>query len=523
MSPLTHAPAAPRFISAERAAHLLGGLRATSGQEHAVFSPLDASPLAAVPQSSDADVVAAFRSAREAQPGWASTAVTQRCAALLRFHDLLLTHQGDLADLIVAETGKARRDAVEEVFHTAMTARYYGVQGPGLLAPQRRRGLLPVLTRVEVNHPPTGVVGVISPWNYPLTMAFSDGLAALAAGNTVVGKPDAQTMLTAAAGLELLRRAGVPHDVWQLVAGPGAEVGSAIVERADYVCFTGSTATGRGIAARAGERLIGVSLELGGKNPMLVLADADLDAAAAGAVRGCFANAGQLCVSFERIYVDQAVHEEFLERFVAATAALDLKVGLGWDSDVGTLVSADQLAQVSAQVEDARAKGAQIRIGGRPRPDLAPYAFEPTILTGVTSDMTCYRTETFGPVVAVYPVSGEAEAVAAANDDSHGLNASVWTRDARRGRAVAAQLRTGGVNVNEAFAASFGSVHAPMGGMSDSGLGRRQGPEGLYRFTQPQTVATQRLIAVGTPPGMTPESFAAAMTTGLRVLKKLRW
>ncbi len=522
MTDAVTAPPAP-LIDATTAARLVRLVTATSGSTHQVNSPLDGRPLVAVPQSSPQDVAAAFAAARRAQPGWAATPASRRCAALLRFHDLLLSHQGELADLIVAETGKARRDAVEEVFHTAMTARYYGLHAAALLAPQRRRGVFPVLTRVQVNHPPAGVIGVISPWNYPLTMAFSDGVAALAAGNAVVAKPDAQTMLTAAAGLELLRRAGVPEDVWRIVAGPGSRVGADVVERAEYVCFTGSTATGARIAARAGERLIGASLELGGKNPMLVLADADLDAAVAGAVRGCFANAGQLCVSFERIYVEQDVFEAFLTRFVAATAALDLRVGMGWDGDVGTLVSADQLAKVSGQVEDARARGARVRAGGRPRPDLAPYAYEPTILTGVEPGMACYREETFGPVVAVYPVATEADAIAAANDDRHGLNASVWSRDARRGRAVAAQLRTGSVNVNEAFGASFASLSAPMGGMGESGLGRRQGPEGLYRFTRPQTVATQRGLGFGTPPGLSQEAFAAAMTAGLRVLRTLRW
>lgn len=498
-------------------------VRATSGTGHETFSPLDGAPLARVPQSDATDLDAAFAAARAAQPAWAARSASERGKVLGAFHDLLLTHQGELADLIVAETGKTRNDAVQEVFHTAMTARYYAQNAAAMLRPQRRRGGLPLLTRVDVLHPPTGVVGIISPWNYPLTMAFSDGVAALAAGNAVVSKPDAQTMLTAAAGLRLLREAGLPDDVWQLVAGPGALVGVGVVDRADYVCFTGSTATGRGIAQRAGQRLIGASLELGGKNPMLVLADADVEAAALGAIRGCFSNAGQLCVSFERLYVARPLLERFTDRFVAATRELDLTVGRGWEGDVGTLVSADQLAKVSGQVDDARAKGARVLVGGRARPDLAPYAYEPTVLSGVTPDMTCYRTETFGPVVAVYPFETEDEAVAAANDDVHGLNASVWSRDHRRARAIAARLRCGTVNVNEAFGASLASLSAPMGGMGESGLGRRQGAEGLYRFTQTQSVATQRFMGLGTPAGMAKEAFAEAMTTGLRVLKALRW
>ncbi|MDO5535671.1 MAG: succinic semialdehyde dehydrogenase [Propionibacteriaceae bacterium] len=511
-----------RLLPPATVARLLPLVCATSGETTATESPLDGSYLAEVPQSSIADVDAAFDRARAAQPAWAERGASARGRRLLEFHDLLLSEQAALADLIVVETGKSRRDAIEEVFHVAMTARYLGVHAAKVLASQRRPGVIPGLTRIDVHHVPKGVVGVISPWNYPLTMAFSDGLAALAAGNTVVAKPDAQTMLSALAGLELLRRAGVPDDVWQVVAGPGDVVGTALVDRADHITFTGSTATGRNVAARAGGRLIGASMELGGKNPMLVLEDADLDAAVDGAIRGCFSNAGQLCVSFERLYVARPVFDAFAERFVAATVALELRPGLDWSGEVGTLTTSAQLEKVSAHVEDARAHGARVLAGGRPRPDLAPWSYEPTILTDVPESAELYRGETFGPVVALYPFDTEDEAIAAANDSAYGLNASVWSRDHRRARAVAARLRVGSVNVNEAIAASFGSLHAPMGGFGDSGLGRRQGPEGLLRFTDAQTVATQRLMGLGTPSGLSRESFAEVMTGALRVMRWLR-
>lgn len=514
---------AAHHVKPARVQHLVGLVNATSGQTNRTVSPLDASHLADIPQSSIADVERAFTRARCAQAAWAGLGASDRGRRLLEFHDLLLAEQAQLADLIIVETGKSRRDAVEEVFHVAMTARYYGVHAAGILRAERRQGVIPGLTRVDVNHVPQGVVGVISPWNYPLTMGFSDGLAALAAGNTVVAKPDAQTMLTALAGLELLRRAGVPDDVWQIVAGAGHVIGTAIIDRADYVTFTGSTATGRRVAARAAERLIGASLELGGKNAMLVLADADLDAAVDGAIRGCYGNAGQLCVSFERLYVARACYEEFRDRFVEATRALDLRPGLDWSGDVGTLTSADQLAKVTAHVEDARERGAMILTGGRARPDLAPWSYEPTILERVTPDMALFREETFGPVVALYPFDSEDEAIEAANNSAFGLNASIWSRDHARARALASRLRAGSVNVNEAIAASFGSLSAPMGGFGDSGLGRRQGPEGLLRFTEPQTVATQRLIGLGAPAGVSREKFAEVMSGALKLMRSLRF
>lgn len=517
----THTDAA-RLVPPATVARLLSQLTATGAAGEPTASPLDGSALTAVPRSTPDDVDAAFASARAAQPAWAGLGASDRGRRLLEFHDLLLAHQAGLADVIVAETGKSRRDAVEEVFHTAMTARYYGQFAAGFLRSERRRGVFPVLTRIDVHHHPKGVVGVISPWNYPLTMAFSDGLAALAAGNTVVAKPDAQTMLTALAGLELLRAAGVPEEAWQVVAGPGDVVGGALVDRADAVCFTGSTRTGRAVGVRAAERLVSASLELGGKNPMIVCADADLTAAVDGAIRGCFSNAGQLCASFERLYVAREVLDEFTDALVAATRALRLAPGPGWHADVGTLTNAAQLEKVSGHVDDARAHGATVLCGGRPRPDLAPFSYEPTILAGVGRDAALYREETFGPVVALYPFDDEDEAVAAANDSAQGLNAAVWTRDHRRGRALAARIRCGTVNVNEAIAASFGSLSAPMGGMGESGLGRRQGPEGLLRFTETQAVATQRGMSLGTPAGMDKERFAALMTASLRVMRRLR-
>jgi succinate-semialdehyde dehydrogenase/glutarate-semialdehyde dehydrogenase len=484
-------------------------------------SPLDLAPLAMIPKSGAEDVEAAFVRARRAQGEWERTPVAERERLLLRYHELVLERRDEIADLVVLESGKARKDAFAEVMHVAMTARYYGRMSSVHLAGQRRAGALPGLTRVDVNHQPVGVVGIISPWNYPFTLAMSDGLPALMAGNAVVVKPDAQTMLTALVGAQLLDEAGFPQDLWQVVAGPGSVVGTELIRRASYISFTGSTATGRQIARQCADRLIGCSLELGGKNPMLVLRDANLDKAAEGATRAAFANAGQLCVSMERLFVADQAYDRFVRRFVDRTKALTLGDPSQWSTDVGSLISGDQLETVTAHVEDARAKGARVLAGGRARPDLGPYFYEPTILEGVTPDMTCFGTETFGPVISVYRFQDEAEALARANYGPYGLNGSIYSQDAGRARALARQVRCGTVNINEAYAASFASIDSPMGGMRDSGIGRRQGREGILRYTEVQTVATQRVISIKPLPGMNEEQWAKLLVLNEKVMRKL--
>jgi len=503
------------------AAALTGRILATSGESKEVRSPLDGAPLAHIPQSTDEDVAEAFARARKAQEAWAKTPVEVREALLLRLHDIVLDRQDEILDLIVLESGKARKHAFDEPLHVALTARYYGRRSGEILRTQRKPGVVPGLTRIDLNRVPKGVVGIISPWNYPFTMALCDGLAALAAGNAVVTKPDAQTMLSALLGAQLLEEAGFPPDLWTVVAGPGSKVGTSIIQRADYVCFTGSTATGKIVAKQCAERLIGCSLELGGKNPMLVLADADIERAAEGATRAVFSNAGQLCVSVERLFVADAIYDRFVERFVARTQAMTLGATLAWENDMGTLISQDQVTTAQAHVEDAVAKGARVLTGGKARPDLAPYFFEPTVLEGVTPEMTCFGNETFGPVVSIYRFHSEAEAIERANDGEFGLNASVYSKDTARARAVARQVKCGTVNINEAFAATFASIDAPMGGMRASGMGRRQGAEGLLRYTESQSVATQRLFRFAPMLGMSDKAYAKVMTANLRLMKKL--
>lgn len=521
----------PRDPEHDRSAHyalersfvssLTRRIPSTTGRERTVVSPIGLQPLGTVPESSADDVAEAFRRARVAQVGWAATPVSVRAKALMRLHDILLDRQEELIDLVVWESGKARKDAFLEVAHLALTARYYARTAHQHLDSRRVAGMFPVFTRVDVHRVPKGVVGIIAPWNYPLTMALCDGLPALLAGNAVVSKPDSQTTLTALLAAQLLDQAGFPRDTWQVVSGPPAEVGGAVVQQADYVCFTGSSATGRLIAAQCAERLVGCSLELGGKNPMLVLRDADIDRAAEGAVRAAFPNAGQLCVSIERMYVANEIHDRFLDQFVARTRALTLGASHDWSVDMGSLISQAQLDKVSAHVADAVAKGAVVRAGGRARPDLGPFVYEPTILEGVTPEMDCYAEETFGPVVAIHRFHDEGEAVRLANGGEYGLNASVWTRDGARGRAIAKRLVAGTVNVNEGYGAAFGSVGAPMGGMRQSGLGRRQGAEGILRYTEAQSVGTQRVIPIRPMFSMSEEKHAAVMTRAVRLLNKL--
>ncbi len=516
-----HDPTAAYALEPDYTEALTRRVLATSGRTEPVHSPLDGAPLAHVPQSSDEDVAEAFRRARVAQEQWARTPLEQRAESMLRLHDLILDRQEEILDLIVRESGKARKHAFDEPLHVALTARYYARTARQHLRPRRVRGVVPGLTRVEVTQVPQGVVGFISPWNYPFTMALCDGLPALMAGNAVVAKPDAHTMLSALLGAELLEQAGFPRDLWQVVAGPGSQVGTAVIDGADYVCFTGSPAPGRTVARRCADRLIGCSLELGGKNPMLVLRDADLEKAAEGAVRASFSNAGQLCVAMERMFVSDQVYDRFVERFVARTQAMTLGASLEWGNDMGSLIAAEQLATVVAHVDDAVVKGARVLTGGRARPDLGPYMYEPTILEGVTPEMTCFGDETFGPVISLYRFHDEADAVARANAGGYGLNAAVYSQDGARARELAREIRCGTVNVNEAFAATFASIDAPMGGMRQSGMGRRQGAEGIHRFTETQSVATQRLLRFAPQFGMSDQGYAAAMTANLRLLKKL--
>lgn len=484
-----------------------------------VRAPYSNLELATLPLSNPADVATVFAHARMAQEQWAKTTARHRRRIFLRFHDLLLERTNEGLDLIQTENGKTRRDAMLEIVDVANTARYYARSAAGMLKPKRRRGAIPFLTRTTELRHPVGVVGMISPWNYPLSLAAGDAIPAFLAGNAVVHKPDTQTALTALWVRSLLIDAGLPESVWQIVLGRGREIGDAIIGNADYLMFTGSTEAGRKIAAAAASRLIGSSLELGGKNAMIVLDDADLNAAAQQVISGAFASSGQLCISIERLYVPARMMDDVCDRLEGQVASLRLGASYDFDMDIGSLTNQSQLEAVARHIDDAVGKGAKILTGGRPRPDLGPYFFEPTILTGVTPGMLVFAEETFSPVLSIYPYDTIEEAIALANDSRYGLNASVIGRNTKRARSVASRLRAGSVNVNDGFSAAWGSVDAPIGGWGDSGLGRRHGREGLLKYTESQTIAQPRLVGSEPPRDLEYARWAAILTRGLKLLK----
>jgi succinate-semialdehyde dehydrogenase / glutarate-semialdehyde dehydrogenase len=479
-----HSTATPEIF-----ASLTDDLVASGSETVAVPTPSTGEPLHELPRSSADDVRDAVSRARLAQLAWSRAGFAERRRILLRAHDLLLDRRELLLDLVQLESGKTRGQALEEVYQAASVTRYNALAAKRVLRGRSRRAGVPVATTTRVRYRPKGVAGVITPWNYALCLAAMDVVPALAAGCAVVQKADDQGALSILALRRAFIDAGVPEAVWAVVAGPADDVGEALTDQVDYICFTGSTATGRKIAEKAGRRLVGASLELGGKNAMIVLDDVDPEQAAADAAYGCFSAMGQLCVSIERIYVHRKVAGPFTRALVEGLGRARLGSSLAYDSDFGSLATAAQLERVRSSLDDALAKGATVVSGGSPRPEIGPWFFEPTVLTGVTAEMRVHAEETFGAIASLYVVDTEEEAVLAANASEYGLNASVLTRSPRRARRVADALEAGSININEGYRGTFSSVDAPMGGMKASGLGRRNGPEGLLRFVEPVTIS----------------------------------
>ncbi|AQQ15485.1 Putative succinate-semialdehyde dehydrogenase [NADP(+)] 2 [Corynebacterium glaucum] len=492
------------------------------GELREVTSPFLSEPLGFVGVGSADDVIKAFELSRRAQQQWQERSIASRARVFKRFHDLVKAHRDLLADIVQLETGKDRTAAYDEVLDVMNNARYYANNAEKFLATKDQAGAFPVITSTTLQRVPKGIVGQISPWNYPLALGVSDAIAALIAGNGVVAKPDWQTPFSNLISLHLLLNAGLPHDLFQIVTGSGEVVGQAIAERCDYLMFTGSTKTGKLLGKIVGERLVGYSAELGGKNPMVIAPDADIARHIDTITTACFSNSGQLCVSIERIYVHKDIYDEFLTAFTAATEKLTLGSGLNWDYNVGSLINQDQLDRVTAFVDDAVVKGATVITGGIARPDVGPFHFEPTILADLGEGTDLETQEVFGPVVYVKRVASLDEAVELANSTNYGLNASVFGA-AETAERLAFQIESGSVTINDGYAATWASISTPLGGVKESGMARRHGPEGITKYTEVKNIAQQRIMPMRGPKQMPRKYYGQLMTTALDLGKKLKF
>jgi succinate-semialdehyde dehydrogenase/glutarate-semialdehyde dehydrogenase len=436
-----------------------------------------------------ADAVAtAVDNARRAQSAWEELGFAGRSAVIGRFERLLVSHQEEILDTLQRETGKPRREALLGPLTVARTCQFYRARGRRLLRDRRAPAAVPGLTKARIAKKPHGVVGFITPWNYPFLLATGDPIPALLAGNAVVVKPSELTPLSAEKGAELLREAGVPEGVFSLVHG-GGEIGAELVRRVDYISFTGSTAIGRKIAVAAGERLIPCSLELGGKNAMVVLDGAPIEQAVEGFLAGAFFNAGQTCIAVERVFVEDPIYDEVVELATEKAGRIRLGWSHDWDVEMGCLIDQQHADNVMAHIDDAVARGARVLTGGKRRQDLGPTFVEPTLLADVSPDATLYAEEPFGPVVALYRTHKAAETIERANDTPYGLHASIWGRNGAQSFQLARQFETGSVAINSTMMI-YHSFGVPMGGVKQSGIGRRHGDVGLLRFTQSQGIVS---------------------------------
>lgn len=464
----------------------------------AVVSPITGKEMHQLDGYSVKQVLASFSTARSAQPDWQATDPKVRATVAKRLHQIMLDNQDVLLAQLQAETGKSRAHAFEELAGALGAVRYYASKSAKALRPVRAKSAVPFLISTVVDRVPVGVVGIVTPWNYPLALTMMDVVPALLAGNAVVQKADNQTALTTTMARDLAEAAGLPKGLWQVVHGDREQVGNAVVDNADYVAFTGSTATGRKVAVRAAARLIGFSLELGGKNPMIVLPEANPGHAAELAIAAAFGNSGQLCVSIERVYAPKALMPDLLRELETRVKALSLGTNSEFDHDLGPLTSSTQLSRVSSMVEDGIAAGARVVVGGAPVPKIGLNYFSPTVVAIDSGTNPLLTDEVFGPVIAVVGYDDLEEAIALANDSEYGLNSSV-VGPVALARQVAKRLNTGSVNINEGYRASMATLDAPMGGMKQSGVGRRSGIQGLLRFTEPRTISVARTWPIGLP------------------------
>ncbi|HTS87956.1 MAG TPA: aldehyde dehydrogenase family protein [Gemmatimonadales bacterium] len=454
------------------------------------IDPVSGRTFAESPVTSLTDLPALVDRARRAQSVWSRRPLADRLRVVRRFQRRLFDRRQELAALVARENGKPAAESIlTEVAVTLDLARYYLRTARTILRPTRIRFGNPAFLgrRGRVYWEPVGVVGVISPWNYPLMLPFGEILPALLAGNAVLFKPSEFTLQTGRAGAELLWESGLDPDLCQLIVGAG-EAGAALIGAGlDKIFFTGSVATGRKVAVAAAERLLPVNLELGGSDPCIVLADADLDRAASGVVWARFTNAGQTCVAAKRVVVERAVAQRFVDLLVAKAEAL--RLGTGPDVDMGPLIRPAQVNELERQIAASVDRGARVVTGGHRRPDLGATFFAPTILVDVPVDSPLWREEVFGPALPVVAVADQEEAVRIANASAYGLSASIWTGDRRRGERLARRLVAGAIMVNDA-ASHVGAAEVPHGGVRESGIGRTHGAHGLLEMCVPRFVGS---------------------------------
>ena len=469
-----------------------------AGEAIPVENPATGEIIATVPDLDAAAVAELAARARAAQPAWEALGFDGRARVLRRAQRWLLDNSDRVARTIIAETGKTWEDAqLAEISYAANAFGFWAKHAESFLADERVRtsSLLVKGKKLVLRHLPVGLVGVIGPWNYPLTNSFGDCIPALAAGNSVLLKPSEITPLTSLLMADGMRECGLPPDVLQIATGRG-ETGAALVDEVDMIMFTGSTRTGRKVAEAAARRLIPCSLELGGKDPMIVLRDADLERAANLATYYSMQNCGQTCISVERVYVEAPVYDEFVGLVTDKVRALrqGRPDGGAGTVEVGSMTFPPQVDTVEDHVNDAVAKGARAVVGGHRGP--APgHWFEPTVLLDVDHSMKIMREETFGPTLPIMRVADAEEAIRLANDTPYGLGASIITRDGERGEALARRIDAGAVNVNDALI-NYLALELPMGGHKTSGLGSRHGAGGIRKFTKEQAIVVTPRFAL---------------------------
>jgi acyl-CoA reductase-like NAD-dependent aldehyde dehydrogenase len=466
-----------------------------SDAEIVVLNPATQETVGSVPNFNAEQIAAAVERAHAAQAGWAAKDLPKRLRVLRRFQELLCVQKDAIAGVITREAGKPLAESIStEILVVLDAVQYLLNHVPEFLRPEHVPHANPImkLKRGWLCREPYGVVGIISPWNYPFSLPSVQTLTALATGNAVVLKPSEFTPFSSLELQRLLHEAGLDPDLLQVVTGEGGAGAALLQSRIDKLIFTGSVATGRRVAQAAAARLLPVVLELGGKDPMIVLDDADLNVTSSAAVWGAFMNAGQTCLSVERCYVHESIYDKFLKQCAEKTAKLTIGFGHDPATDMGPMIHERQLRIVQTQVADALNRGARLVTGGTALPHLGPNFFAPTILADVDHAMAIMREETFGPVLPVRSFKTADEAVALANDSEFGLAASIWTRNRARGKALARRVNAGTVMVNDVIAC-FGISEAPHGGVKASGIGRTHGRFGLEEMVWPKYVDSDRL------------------------------